>query len=82
LDIRSEPPVPGDPRALFAVIRAAFGQRRKQLGNTVASGLGLSKDLVTGALEGVGIDPRRRAETLSLEEFATLAEALRERLAP
>lgn len=80
LDVRAEPPVPSDPRTLFSVIRAAFGQRRKQLGNTIASGLGLSKDAVADILEGMGIDPRRRGETLSLEEFAGIADALKRHL--
>jgi 16S rRNA (adenine1518-N6/adenine1519-N6)-dimethyltransferase len=51
------------------VVRTAFSQRRKQLGNAVAS---LASD-ARGALQHLGIDPRRRPETLSPDEFVALA---------
>jgi len=56
--------------ALGSVVRQAFGQRRKTLRNTLR---GL---LAAQALEALGIDPGRRAETLSLEEFERIARAL------
>lgn len=64
----------------FAVVRAAFGQRRKQLANALggAPGLALDRDGVTRALVSAGIDPERRGETLSLEEFVALAGAVGE----
>ncbi len=65
-----------DVERFFAVVRAGFGQRRKQLRNALAAGLPLSKKEVSAALEAAGIDPRRRAETLSLEEWAALLRAL------
>jgi len=52
------------------VVRAAFAQRRKTLRNNL-------KGLMTAeTLESLGIDPQRRAETLTLTEFAAVANAL------
>ncbi|MBI2218064.1 MAG: 16S rRNA (adenine(1518)-N(6)/adenine(1519)-N(6))-dimethyltransferase RsmA [Candidatus Rokubacteria bacterium] len=68
----------GDEARFHAVVRAAFSQRRKMLGNAVAGGLALPVDLVRRAAEAVGIDPARRAETLTIEEFAALARSLAE----
>jgi 16S rRNA (adenine1518-N6/adenine1519-N6)-dimethyltransferase len=60
----------------FRVAKAGFGQRRKQLRNSLQGGLHLSRQEVDAALEQARIDPRRRAETLSLQEWADLANAL------
>jgi 16S rRNA (adenine1518-N6/adenine1519-N6)-dimethyltransferase len=68
---------PHDERHLFRVIAAAFGQRRKTLRNALASGgLGLAADAAEEALRKAGIDPRRRAETVSPSEFVALEVAL------
>jgi 16S rRNA (adenine1518-N6/adenine1519-N6)-dimethyltransferase len=65
------PPVQVRDAEVFAqVVRAAFAQRRKTLRNNL-KGL-----LTSDALESLGIDPQRRAETLTLAEFAELANAL------
>jgi len=65
------PPVTIDNAETFArVVRAAFSQRRKTLRNTL-KGL-----LAPEAMQALGIDPMRRAETLSLAEFARLANTL------
>jgi 16S rRNA (adenine1518-N6/adenine1519-N6)-dimethyltransferase len=63
-----------DESTFFRVVRAGFGQKRKQLRNSVGAGLGVSKDEATRLLTGAGIDPQRRAETLSLQEWAALTE--------
>ena len=60
----------------FALARAGFAQRRKQLRNTLSKGLGLSTDVVEEGLRRCDIDPRRRAETLSLIEWKRLLQAL------
>jgi 16S rRNA (adenine1518-N6/adenine1519-N6)-dimethyltransferase len=75
LRVRSAPPVRDltDLNRFRAVVMAAFGQRRKNLANALAAGLGLSAARARAIAAGVGIDPGRRAETLSLEEFARLA---------
>ena len=56
-------------------MKAGFGQRRKNLLNSLAGG-GFDKEQTKTALESAGIDGLRRAETLSLEEFALLADAM------
>lgn len=65
-----------EPERYFRVVRAGFGQKRKQLGNSLSANLGLPKAQVLGALEAAGIDPRRRAETLTLDEWGTLCRTL------
>lgn len=79
LRTRTAPRFPGlDTRFLLRVVRAAFGQRRKTLRNSLtrSGALGASKDAVLEALAGTGIDPGRRPETLCIDEFAVLARAL------
>ncbi len=63
-----------DERLFKAVVRAAFGTRRKTLLNALAS-LGYEKPLISEALARAGIDPGRRGETLSIAEFAALTRA-------
>lgn len=63
-------PLPCDVAKLEKVTEAAFGQRRKMLRQSVKS---LGGETL---LEKAGIDPTRRAETLSVEEFVTLANCL------
>lgn len=67
---------------LLALIRAAFSQRRKTLRNSLikSGNFGAPRDAVLEALDEVGIDPGRRPQTLELEEFASLASAIRARL--
>ncbi|MBR6342579.1 MAG: 16S rRNA (adenine(1518)-N(6)/adenine(1519)-N(6))-dimethyltransferase RsmA [Selenomonadaceae bacterium] len=73
--VRGEPPVTvRDEKLFFRVVKAAFGQRRKTLSNAL-KGAGFLKDEVQEALEKAGIEAARRGETLSLEEFAQLADA-------
>ena len=65
-----------DERRFPIVVRAAFSQRRKMLANALAAILGVPLDTAREAAAAAGIDPRRRAETLTIDEFAKLAEAL------
>lgn len=62
-----------DKNFFFTVVRTAFSQRRKTLSNALKP---LSPDSREKLIDA-GIDPRRRAETLSIEEFAVLADTLR-----
>jgi 16S rRNA (adenine1518-N6/adenine1519-N6)-dimethyltransferase len=71
-----EPVQPRSEAGFFRVAQAGFGQKRKQLANTLASGLTLPKEIVVNQLKGVGIDPSRRAETLNLHEWARIERAL------
>jgi 16S rRNA (adenine1518-N6/adenine1519-N6)-dimethyltransferase len=66
-----------DEKMFFRVVKASFGQRRKTLGNALKGG-GFPKEQVRDAMEKAGIDPTRRGETLSLEEFGKLADAFSE----
>jgi len=59
----------------FRIVRAGFAQKRKQLHNALAAGFGLRADEAKSWLERAGIDPQRRAETLSLEDWRRLYEA-------
>ncbi len=71
------PPVQiADTEAFFRVVRAGFSQRRKQLRNALAAGLGLSPEEVALRLQETGIDPRRRAQALTLQEWAAVVQAL------
>ena len=67
-----------DEERFRAVVRAAFAQRRKTIANSLATALALPSERVRDALETAGIDATRRAETLSLEEFAHLTARLSE----
>ncbi|WP_423780269.1 16S rRNA (adenine(1518)-N(6)/adenine(1519)-N(6))-dimethyltransferase RsmA [Acidaminococcus timonensis] len=71
---REQPPVSASPKAFFQVVRAAFSQRRKMLSNCLKT-LGLSADQVKDLMAQAGIDPKRRGESLSMEEFGQLASA-------
>jgi 16S rRNA (adenine1518-N6/adenine1519-N6)-dimethyltransferase len=77
IDTYGAPPVQvPDAKAFFRVVRAGFGQKRKQLKNALAAGLRLSPAQVVGAMTRAGVDPHRRAQTLSLDEWASLAREL------
>lgn len=62
-----------DERIFFACIKAGFGQRRKTLLNSLTGVSGLSRDDIKSVLGQADIDSVRRAETLSIEEFAAIA---------
>jgi 16S rRNA (adenine1518-N6/adenine1519-N6)-dimethyltransferase len=60
---------------LRGLVRAAFGQRRKTLGNALTAWLKSDGSEIETLLQSQGIDPRRRGETLSIDEFIKLARA-------
>lgn len=75
-DVREKPPVETmDEKLFFRVVRASFGQRRKTLSNAL-KGAGFDKELIRQVLPAAGIDGSRRGETLSLDEFAAIANAI------
>ena len=65
-----------DPDLFFRIVKAGFKQPRKQLGNNLSQGLKLSREEVEMRLGRIGITPNQRAETLSLENWLTLAKSL------
>ncbi|MEO8083342.1 MAG: rRNA adenine dimethyltransferase family protein [Ardenticatenales bacterium] len=76
LALHPVPPVDvKDIRAFFKVVRAGFGQKRKQLKNSVAAGLHIADAQAVAALHRAAIDPSRRAQTLTLAEWAALTAA-------
>jgi 16S rRNA (adenine1518-N6/adenine1519-N6)-dimethyltransferase len=75
LDRLAEPPVAVEPGRLWRVVDAGFAERRKTIRSAVVR-LGVDPGRADGLLTETGIDPRARAEQLSLAEFARIAEAL------
>ncbi len=78
IEVYPRPPLDVDEAAFFRAARAGFSQPRKQLRNSLAAGLGCRPAEAVQILERAGVDPRRRAETLSLAEWAYVAQALME----
>ena len=79
LEIREKPAAETDADLLFRVVRAAFGQRRKTAVNALSSLLGISKQTAADAVAETGLAPEVRAEQITLDAFAALAEALRKK---
>lgn len=78
LDLYDNPPVAVESIPLFfKIVRAGFGQKRKQLRNSLAAGLSLQPLIIEESLDACGIDYRRRAETLSLVDWSTVVHSLR-----
>ena len=67
-----------DDRWMFQLIKAAFGQRRKTLLNSLSSGAGVPKDATIKALQNMQLSETIRGEALTLAQFAELADQLME----
>lgn len=79
LNLRDKPPVEvTSEKGFFRVVRASFAQRRKTLLNALSNSgeIPLSKAGVKEVLAGCGIDPQRRGETLTLEDFAMISNKI------
>ena len=79
LERYEEPPVKvKDEKLMFRIIRASFNQRRKTLANGLKNSaeLDFTKEEIAAAIAGIGKEPGVRGETLTLEEFARLADEL------
>ena len=63
-------------RPFFKLVKAGFSQKRKTLRNSLSSGLHISPIQSAELLSGANIDPRRRAETLSIQEWERLVETM------
>ena len=73
IEIFSEPAIPAPQRdSFFRLAKAGFSQKRKTLRNSLSAGLSISVSDAEGLLKKSGIDPKRRAETLSISEWAYL----------
>ena len=77
IDVYPRPAIPLDSiERFFDLVRAGFSAPRKQLHNSLRHGLGLTSEATEATLAQAGIDPTRRAQTLSLPEWGRLYEAL------
>ena len=65
-----------DDKTLFSLIRVAFAMKRKTLVNNLSAGYGMNKEAAAKLLESVGLDPRARAEELSIAKFVELADEI------
>ncbi len=76
--LHEQPRVPEeDLGAFFDVVRAGFQAKRKQIHNSLTHNLPQGREVVAVALRAAGVEPSRRAETLSIDEWRRLVEALR-----
>jgi 16S rRNA (adenine1518-N6/adenine1519-N6)-dimethyltransferase len=81
LKIRLRPQLPidvCDTQSFFDIVRAGFCANRKQLINSLTQGLGQDKTAILAVIEKAGIEPSRRAETLTIDEWVTLWRAFHE----
>lgn len=77
IDRYHNPPViVPDPAHYFRIVKAGFSQKRKQLKNSLAAGLHKPQAEIVTQMQMAGIDPTRRAQTLSLTEWAALANTI------
>lgn len=77
LAVRAQPEFPvKDEKFFFKMVKAAFAQRRKTAQNGISAGLGLPKEQVAEALENIGLQKDIRAEKMTMQELAALADSL------
>lgn len=77
LNVLDKPPVKvNNEKKFFAVVKATFSQRRKVLSNSLSSGLSLDKAKIAEVLEKSNVSANARAEKLTLEDFADIANNL------
>jgi 16S rRNA (adenine1518-N6/adenine1519-N6)-dimethyltransferase len=80
LEIMKEPLVKvSDSTVFFSLVKTSFSQRRKMLANSMVGIKGMDKPQIESVLYSAGIDPMRRAETLTLDEFAAIANIISEK---
>jgi 16S rRNA (adenine1518-N6/adenine1519-N6)-dimethyltransferase len=81
IDLFEEPMIPPDLReAFFRLVKAGFSQKRKTLRNALAAGLHWSKGETEAMLTDAEIDPGRRAETLTVDEWGALTARYKEKI--
>lgn len=83
IDIYKEPLIPNELlKAFFRLIKAGFSQKRKTLRNSLSAGLSISAEQAVDMLNSARIDFMRRAETLSIEEWKSLCEQMKQHAPP
>ncbi len=70
--------VHADSSLFFQIVRAGFGQKRKQLQNALSNGLRINKEHTLNALANIGLDSRCRAQALTMQDWADLTDMLRD----
>lgn len=79
IDLYPQPVIPVDHlKTFFRLAKAGFSQKRKNLRNSISGGMGWTQEQAVERLQAAGIDPRRRAETLTLEEWRALTHITRD----
>ncbi|MEG2676662.1 MAG: rRNA adenine N-6-methyltransferase family protein, partial [Oscillospiraceae bacterium] len=73
LEVRASDVKPADEARMFAVIKAAFSQRRKTAANSISSVLAVEKALVIRSIESLGLDPSIRPERMTIQNFSDLS---------
>ena len=77
IDTHDVPPIDvPSPEAFFRVVKAGFSMKRKQLKNALSGGLQIESKVARDLLQQADIDPQRRAETLSLDEWGALTRVV------
>ena len=77
LDVRNQPPISvKDEKFFFAMIKAAFAQRRKTAANSISSGLHIDKSTVIKAVENAGLSPTVRPESLTMQQLGNVNNQL------
>lgn len=69
-----------DQKQFFRIVKAGFGERRKQLHNSLSGGLNMDGDDVVAVLEAVGIDPKTRAQDLAIQDWVNLYNQLKDKI--
>jgi 16S rRNA (adenine1518-N6/adenine1519-N6)-dimethyltransferase len=76
LEVRQQPPLPTELQSLFfKLVNAGFRQKRKQVANSIADVLQLPKAGIADWLSASDINPMRRAETLSVDDWVTITRS-------
>lgn len=78
IDLHDRPPIDVDRERLFRVVHAGFGQPRKQLHNALSHLLSLPPGTCSDVLRGAAVDPSRRPQTISLQEWGAITRGLAE----
>jgi 16S rRNA (adenine1518-N6/adenine1519-N6)-dimethyltransferase len=75
MEARDDVPLPQELHSrFFRIVNAGFRHKRKQLANSIADELGCGKDAVSDWIRAAGLDPMRRAQTLSVDEWVALTK--------
>lgn len=77
LDVKKKPPIAvSDEKLFFSAVRGAFGQRRKNLANSLSAAMNIPKGDMTEILRSSGVSENARPEQLKMEDFSAVAEGI------